>query len=412
MRILAITYTFPPHVTARAIQLGKLVKYLLKNGCKVDVLTSHNPFFPNDTGLLDYVPELLIERVRASKPTIVSRTLHHIFRIGDLPWQNVAFRKASELIRRHKYDAVCSFAFPLSSHFVGLRLKRSLGLPWVAHFSDPWVDHPYWKIYGRLHFNLLSYLESKIVEAANLIIFVSEETRDVVMSKYERDLRRKAISIPHCYDRTDYEELLGHETSVDRLKHDSRTVFTHVGSFYGIRTPAPLVEALLMMKDGKARELLDRILIRIVGKMQTEYEQMLTKEFPEEVELVGAVEHKKAIEYMLASDYLLLIDAAVGKASVFFPSKLAEYIGSGRPIIGITPSEGCSARIIRSLGYPVVSPSDVEALSALFSDILTGKRDLSGRTEYSEQFDADTVAKQFISALEGRGIGRRWQTSL
>ncbi|MFC1718790.1 glycosyltransferase [Candidatus Poribacteria bacterium] len=406
MRLLAITYTFPPHVKARAIQLSKLVKYLLKNGCEVDVLTSHNPFFHNDPGLSDYVPELPIERVRASKPTIASRALNHLFGIGDLPWQDMVFRKASELIRRRKYDAVCSFAFPLSSHFVGLRLKRSLGLPWVAHFSDPWVDNPYRRIHGRLHFNLLSYLESRIVEAADLIIFVSEETKDIVMSKYGPDLRRKAISIPHCYDRAEYEELLSHETSVNRLKHNGRTVFTHIGSFYNIRTPAPLVEALLMMKYGKAKGLLDRMLIRIVGKMQTEYEQILIKEFPEEVELVGAVEHKKAIEYMLASDYLLLIDAALDQVSVFFPSKLAEYMGSGRPIIGITPLEGCSARIIRGLGYPVISPSDAESLSVLISDILSGKRDLSDCTEYSEQFDADTVAKQFILALEKRGIGR------
>ncbi len=406
MRILAITYTFPPHLKARAIQLSKLVKYLLKNGCEVDVLTSYNPFFLNDPGLLDYVPELPIERVRASKPTIVSRALDHILNMGDLPWQNMVFRKASALIRRRRYDAICSFAFPLSSHFVGLRLKRSLGLPWVAHFSDPWVDNPYWKSHGRLHFSLISYLESKIVEAADLIIFVSEETRDIVMSKYEPDLRRKAISIPHCYDKVEYEELLGHETWVNRLKHNDRTVFTHIGSFYNIRTPAPLVEALLMMKYGKTKGLLDRMLIRIVGKVQTEYEQILTKEFPEEVELVGAVEHKKAIEYMLASDYLLLIDAALDQVSVFFPSKLAEYMGSGRPIIGITPLEGCSARIIRGLGYPVISPSDVEGLSVLFSDILNGKGDLSDRTEYSEQFDADIVAKQFILALEKRGIGR------
>lgn len=375
MKILAITYSFPPFTNARAIQLGKLMKYLYKNGCEIDVLTSHKPFdtIPIDSKLLDYISGLFVEEIKANKPTIISKVLNHIFTTGDLHWQNRTFIKASQMIKKIDYDIICSFAHPLSSHFVGLRLKKAFGLPWAIHFSDPWPDNPYMKIHGRLHFKLLSYLESKLMEAADLIIFVSEETADLVMRKYPKKWRQKAIVIPHCYDKTEYEELLRDGNKISHLKRDDKIVFTYVGAFYGIRTPASLIEVLSIMKSRGESNLLDKILIRIVGRMQPEYQRIFTEEFPDAVELVGTVEHKKALEYMLASDYLLLIDTPTDEVSIFFPSKLVEYIGANRPIIGITPLHGCSARIIRNLGYPVVSPSDTETLFSLFSDILNIK---------------------------------------
>ena len=40
-------------------------------------------------------------------------------------------------------QATVSFAQPWTNHLVGMRLHRDSGLPWVAHFSDPWIDSPY-----------------------------------------------------------------------------------------------------------------------------------------------------------------------------------------------------------------------------------------------------------------------------
>ena len=256
------------------------------------------------------------------------------------------------------------------------------------------------KIYGLLHFKLLSYLESKIIEASDLTIFVSEETVDLVMRKYPKKWRQKTIVIPHCYEKAEYEELLRDDNKINHLKRDGKIVFTYVGTFYGERTPACLIEVLSMIKSSEKNDHLDRILIRIIGKMQSEYQRIFTKEFPDTVELIGTVEHKKALEYMLSSDYLLLVDAPTDELSLFFPSKLVEYIGANRPIIGITPLNGCSARIIRNLGYPVVSPNDSEVLFSLFSDILNGRKTFSGNIKYSQQFDCDAVSKQFISALQ------------
>ena len=63
-----------------------------------------------------------------------------------------------------------------------------------------------------------------------------------------------------------------------------------------------------------------------------------------------------SLALMKNADYLFLIDAAVpsNRQSVFFPSKLAEYLGSGKPIVGLTPKQGATARILRELGHHAV----------------------------------------------------------
>ena len=50
---------------------------------------------------------------------------------------------------------------------------------------------------------------------------------------------------------------------------------------------------------------------------------------------------------------LLILDAPF-KISVFFPSKLVDYIGANKPILAITP-EGSCAEIVRKLGFVLLS---------------------------------------------------------
>jgi len=49
---------------------------------------------------------------------------------------------------------------------------------------------------------------------------------------------------------------------------------------------------------------------------------------------------------------------------VFFPSKLADYIGAGRPLLGISPP-GTTQRILTELGQPCADTSETEAIATL-----------------------------------------------
>jgi len=72
---------------------------------------------------------------------------------------------------------------------------------------------------------------------------------------------------------------------------------------------------------------------------------------------------------MVTADALLLIDAP-SEFNIFFPSKLADYIGAGRPILGITPP-GTSAKIILQSGGWVADPRCSEEVEAMLVKYLS-----------------------------------------
>ena len=82
---------------------------------------------------------------------------------------------------------------------IGLRVRRATGLPWVAHFSDPWTDSPYLRG-ARWQQRLWKRLEADVVQDADALVFVNAQTAERVMRKYPDAWRRKAHVVPHGFD--------------------------------------------------------------------------------------------------------------------------------------------------------------------------------------------------------------------
>jgi hypothetical protein len=83
---------------------------------------------------------------------------------------------------------------------------------------------------------------------------------------------------------------------------------------------------------------------------------------------------------------------------VFLPSKLVDYLPLRKPIVGITPEPGASARLLRRLGCPVAPPDDVAAIASVLDGLVEQWR--AGTLGVSESFDR--VAAEFdIRATAG-----------
>ena len=99
---------------------------------------------------------------------------------------------------------------------------------------------------------------------------------------------------------------------------------------------------------------------------------------------------------MLDADMLLILDAPFD-ISVFFPSKLVDYIGAQKPILAITP-EGSCADIVREAGGLVYSPDTIESIQ---NGIKSAIKSLRFRTSKSillnqmPHFSNKFVSKQY-----------------
>src|SRR5205085_9435767 len=92
-------------------------------------------------------------------------------------WVRGASQAAIAAAAGTKFDGLVSFAQPWSSHLAALRVHRHTKLPWVAHFSDPWVDSPYWTGSAAQR-AVAAKLEEHVIREATAVVLVTAEADD------------------------------------------------------------------------------------------------------------------------------------------------------------------------------------------------------------------------------------------
>ena len=105
---------------------------------------------------------------------------------------------------------------------------------------------------------------------------------------------------------------------------------------------------------------------------------------------------------MQQSDWLIHIDAdisAVSDENVFFAAKIADYFGSGTPIIAITMKNGAVVDALKNAGEVVLGYDENEIKNCLYSIVEKGYT-VSQNAEYISKYDAKNVAAAFDKMVE------------
>jgi len=368
-KVVVVSWGFPPLLDVEGIQVARYVKYLGEYGWYPHVLTVHENTAIGkkiDADLLKLVPaNVKIDKARSLENRLLIRRVTYRLPVLDiLPdsnswWYWGACRLGKKIIRnRGPFQLIYSRACPFTSNLVGLFLKRKTGLPWIAHFSDPWVDSPYFSDFGSLHRRIIQKLESLVIQHADAITFASGYIKEMFVKKYTKLVAKKSFVAPNCYDASIY------PAYQEKKGRTAKFTLTYTGKFYGIRSPAPLLQALKIILE-TSPSISQEIQVLIVGELDAEYRALISKLGVEKiVSVVEMVPYHESLEYMSDADVLLLVDAPSEGPSVFLPSKLLDYIALNKPILGITPLEGASADVIRAAGGIVVSPHDVKGIAA------------------------------------------------
>lgn len=398
MNLLAVSYVLPPNQYPQAIQVGRLLY-----GLPARIVTVSGKVKAQSAGL-DCYPDFdarLVMRLEVPfDPPLAGRAHQLAYRLLPLyakapdefrGWVMRAAAVVEEYLGHSGFvpDVVASFGQPMSDHLLGLHLKQRLRLPWLAHFSDPWTDNPF-RRQGPLCRPVNARMERRVVEHADRVIFTSAETLELGMRKYPAGWYAKACVLPHAYEPRLY--------ATGKIPQGPLRI-RHLGTFYGGRTPLPLFRGLQLLYRRDPGQLRD-VCIELVGDVPTRFlHSTAGRGLPDAmVRALPTVDYSKSLEMMCEADLLLVIDAPA-EHSVFLPSKLADYIGAGRPILGIVPP-GASAQLIGRLGGEVVDPSDPEGSAAALSrsiEYCRGRRTEPGQGPWGKpdvrrQYEADGVA--------------------
>lgn len=271
-----------------------------------------------------------------------------------------------------EYNAFMTCSQSHSAHLVGLRIKRACpSMPWIAHFSDPWVANDYVAVEEQAR---QRKMEREVFEKADLLIFTSEETREHVGRGYSANIRQKMRVLPHAYDPEMWRGLGAADCS-ESADAEGSIVIRYVGALYGKRSPNSFFQALSALSK-ICPELLENVHFEFIGVIDAEFRADLeASEMPAGLlTLLPPVSYFESLNLMKEADALLVIDAPAEK-SIFLPSKLIDYIGSAKPILALSPI-GTTRALIDEYGGICSDPDDVvqiaDSLKVLLQKLRSG----------------------------------------
>ncbi|ROL57869.1 glycosyltransferase [Bacteroidetes/Chlorobi group bacterium Naka2016] len=430
-RLLIVAYYFPPSGGPGVQRVLKYTKYLPEFGWEPLVLTVENGTFPAiDYSLLEEIPENTkvfrtkiyepydLYRAFTGKPknvaidvnvikkedqklTLKERIAEFIratFFIPDarVGWLLTAKKKAIEICKEYSVDAVYSSSPPYTCSLIARYVHRKMKIPWVAGFRDPWTGFISTPKRWFLPALIDRHLEHSVFSEATLVEVAWEGIKKDVESKYSDIDFSKFIHIPNGFDPADYPD----------VKYTPNEVFTltYTGSMYGRRNPESLFKALEFLVQ-KREVSKNEFKIKLIGRFGAEVHHMIEKTFVKDsIEVVPYLPHRQSLEQLMKSDALLLIVDESKESKEIVPGKVFEYLGTGRPILTIAPTDGAVAEIINKTKSGLVAhQSQIERISENFLTLFNlwkSKGTFQPDFEEIQKYSRKEHTRQLASILE------------
>jgi hypothetical protein len=397
MNGLIVSWFYPPATSAEALVTFKLLK---NSAYRYDVISA-------DSRLWSY-----------NSDTVLKSGNIHTYPVESTNFKtfiNGGFSLFCKLSGEKTYDFMMTRSMPQQSHSLGLKIKRkNPRLFWVASLADPIGHNPYdfdryfkqdaafiLKHLPLTVFRIFIYLrnelfERKIIRDADLLIFPSmEQCRFTCAERYEK-VKDRVLILPHSYDR----DFSAPVKVNKKAEVHGKIVLSHLGHLNDKRSAEGLIKAVSILQKERP-ELYEKLNIRLVGNIPEKQKQLIQDMGLSNIITEKPVNYFESLKIMDSSDMLILIDAEFGfmKNNIFFASKLADYMGAGKPILGLTTLEGPSASILKAAGCPTCFPDDPRDICEILKSVIE-----NGPPQFMPEvynaYDAKVIAKKFDETID------------
>lgn len=406
-RILLVSHNFPPTSGPESSLVRLNTAWMLRAGFDVRVLTTtrSHTLQAMDRTLMAGLPEDLVVERQASPEAVLSEVYpragrhiavllgRHVLPEIFLPWALPATEAGCRMVRQWQPHVIYSRAPKHVSNVVGWRMKHQTGLPWVAHFSDPWITAGL--PYRRLQRLLGLPLERRILRDADALVFVTRQAMERMLAPHPAAWRERARIIPHGY------EAAPADAGAPPAKGPLTVI--HAGAFYpGIRGPETLIEALKRMHA--AASLDGRLVVECVGDDSVRYrEQADAAGLAGVLHFVPPVPFDECQRKIAASHLTLILDTA-GYGGVFLPTKLFEAFASRRPVLGLAEPGSAVAEILEQASLPWADVRTPAHIAEVFTRLLEtwetrGEAPTAGNRDVVERFEINRVNEPLAALL-------------
>ena len=263
-------------------------------------------------------------------------------------WAMPAYVHGLKLIRDGKVDLIYSTGGAWSAHLAGLWLKKKTGLPWIVEIHDPLVirqspiDPGFDKPKNR-DAQFRQYLEKQICKYANLAWWFTDGALHYAKLRHPN---LNTTDNAHGFVLMPGAEPPGGLVANQAHSYTKQLNLCHFGSLANDRSLSTILNALvpLLRKYPEAREYirmhaygapLDPLTVEALKSHK--FDDLLFAHGRLEKDLVtGKSGRERVVEKMRLADVLILLHGNDEWCAEYIPSKLYDYLWTGRPIWGIT----------------------------------------------------------------------------
>jgi len=322
MRILFLTYFYPPDLSACSFRMGSLISHLIPRlpaGSKVDLFTTKpNRYASFDIESLDKEEEgpLTIERIQLPPHKSGMLDQARAFATFD--------RAVAKRIKDRKYDLVFVTTGRLMSAFLAARIASRIRAPLFIDIRDIFVDTikdvlPGWR--GRLVLPILDRIEKYSFGKATLLSLVSEGFKSYFKKRYP--------IIPTIFFTNGIDDIfIGEQWEKIETPHEGpiRVLYAgNIGEGQGLHKILPQLATLagerykfIVVGDGGRKSMLVQAMKDVKGS---------------EVEFLPPVDRIGLIQLYKNCDILFLHLNNYEAFAKVLPSKIFEYAATGKPIL-------------------------------------------------------------------------------
>ena len=421
MKVLIITYYWPPSGGSGVQRWMKFVKYLRDFGIEPVVFTVKDPDYAiTDESLADEIPEgvevlkqsiwepnQLLSKFKSKqqhtsagflnpKPSFFERQLHYIranFFIPDARkfWIKPSVETLTNYLNEHPVDLIITTGPPHSTHLIGLQLKEALKLKWIADFRDPWTDIDYFYQLPLTERSKKKHkeLEEKVLRGADAILVVGK-----TMQENYKKFNKNTYVISNGFDTSE---------KTIKVKLNKKFSLTHVGMMNADRDPEILWEVLNEMNT-EVKGFKEDLQVNLIGKVAEGVKKSIEKRYLSGfVQFIDYVPHQKVMAYQRSSQILLLSVNQVPSAKGIITGKIFEYLQAGRPILALAPEDGDLAAIIeKTQSGKVIGFKDREKLKKTIKEyyLLYKNNNLNIRSDNIEQYHRRNLTKELSEIIK------------
>jgi glycosyltransferase involved in cell wall biosynthesis len=217
------------------------------------------------------------------------------------------------------------------------------------------VDYPF-KFYPTpFHKIYTKKLERRVLRASSHIITTNRRVKELLLGRYSFLTFHDVEIVPQGYDPDDIDRIKENGAPARKSKDIMR--ITYAGVFWEDRRPDTFLHALHDLFR-ETPDMRGRIQARFLGTFREHNKKLVEKlGLTDAVEVLDYLPHHQCINELAASDVLwVIVGDGVGS-----PGKTYEYIGVGKPILGLVP-EGFLKNTIVEAGGRTVPPHDVDGV--------------------------------------------------